>query len=73
MKNTNVASLKAKIGIKKSSKRENKNYRFVSFRSNRMRNRKLHRNCKKTQKTKKCHYSDISSQNRTEKYEKVRK
>ena len=29
MKNTNVASLKAKIGIKKSSKRENKNYRFV--------------------------------------------
>ena len=31
MKNTNVASLKAKIGIKKPRKRENKNYRFVSF------------------------------------------
>ena len=38
-----------------------------------MRNRKLHRNCKKTQKIKKFHYGDISSQNRTEKYEKVRK
>ena len=71
MKNTTVASLKAKIVTKKPRKRENKNY--VSFRSYRMPNRKLHRNCKKTQKIKKCHYGDISSQNRTEKYEKVRK
>ena len=30
-KNTNVTSLKAKIGTKKPRKRENKNYRFVSF------------------------------------------
>ena len=30
-KNINVASLKAKIGIKSPRKRENKNYNFVSF------------------------------------------
>ena len=68
-----MASLKAKIGTKKLRKRENKNYRFVSFRFYRMRNRKLHKNCKNTQKIKKCHYGEVSSQNRTEKYEKVRK
>ena len=38
-----------------------------------MRNRKLHKNCKKTQKTKKYHYGDISSQNRSEKSEKETK
>ena len=30
-KNTIAASLKAKIGTKRPRKRENKNYRFVSF------------------------------------------
>ena len=30
-KNINVASLKAKIGTIRPRKRENKNYRFVSF------------------------------------------
>ena len=38
-----------------------------------MRNRKLHKNCKKTPKIKKYHYGDISSQNRKEKSEKETK
>ena len=32
LKNTIMASFEAKIGWKRSRKRENKNYRFVSFR-----------------------------------------
>ena len=45
-----MASFQAKIGWKRPSKRENTNYRFVSFRSYPMRNRKFQTNSKKIQK-----------------------
>ena len=45
-----MASFEAKIGWKRSRKRENKNYRSVPFRSNSMRNRKFQKNSKKIQK-----------------------
>ena len=45
-----MASFKAKIGWKWPRKRENINYRFVSFRSYPMRNRKFRTNSKKIQK-----------------------
>ena len=47
-----MASFKAKIGQKRLSKRENKNYRFVSFRPYPTRNRKFQKNSKKIQKIK---------------------
>ena len=59
-----MASFEAKIGWKRSTKRENKNYRSVPFRSNSMRNIKFQKNSKKIQKIKKYHYGIISSQNR---------
>ena len=62
-----MASFEAKIGWKRSRKRENKNYRSVPFRSNSMRNRKFQKNSKKIQKIKKYHYGVISSQNKLEK------
>ena len=43
-------SFQAKIGSKKMRKRENKNYRSVSFRSYPMRNRKFQTNSEKIQK-----------------------
>ena len=46
---------------------------MVSFCSNPTRNRKFQKNSKKIQKIKKCHYGDISSENRSEKFEKERK
>ena len=56
-------SFQAKIGWNSPRKRENKNYRSVSFRSNPTRNRKFQKNSKKIQKY---HYGYISSQNRLE-------
>ena len=64
-----VASFQAKIGWKRLRKRENKNYRSVSFLLN-----ALYRSSKKKfKKLKKYHYGFISSQNRLEKFKKWRK
>ena len=68
-----MASFQAKIGWKSPRKRENKNYRFVPFRSYLTRYRKFLKNSKNIQKIKKYHYVFISSQNRLEKAEKERK
>ena len=68
-----MASFEAKIGQKTQQKRENKNCRFVLFRSYPTRNRKFQKNRKKIQKIKKYHYVFFSSQNRLEKDEKGRK
>ena len=67
-----MASFQAKIGWKRLRKSENKNYRFVSFRSNPTRNRKFQKNSKEIQKIKKYNYGFISSQNRLEKVKKER-
>ena len=50
LKNIIVASFEAKIGLKRLGKRENKNYRFVPFRSYPMCNRKFQKNSKKIKK-----------------------
>ena len=68
-----MASFEAKIGQKTQQKRENKNCRFVLFRSYPTRNRKLKKNNKKIQKIKKYRYEFFSSQNRFVKDEKGRK
>ena len=52
-----MASFEAKIGWKRSRKRDNKNYRSVPFQ----------KNSKKIQKKKKNHYGFISSKIRLEK------
>ena len=62
-----------KIGWKAQRKRENKNCRFVLFRSYPTRNRKFQKNSKKIQKIRKHYYGLFSSQNRFEKGEKERK
>ena len=62
-----MASFQDKIGWKTQRKRENKNCRFVLFRSYPTRNRKFQKNSKKIQKYR---YGIISSQNRLEKAEK---
>ena len=64
-----MASFQAKIGWKTLRKRENKNCRFVLFRSYPTRNRKFQKNSKKIQKY---NYGIISSQNRFENAEKWR-
>ena len=56
-----MASFQDKIGWKTQGKRENKNCRFVLFRSYPMRNRKFPKNRKKIQQY---HFGIISSQNR---------
>ena len=70
-----MASFKAKIGWKRLKKRENKNYRFVSFRF--VPTRRTIENSKKIaiifKKIQKYHYGFISRQNRLEKAEKERK
>ena len=48
-----MASFQATIVWKRPRKRENKNYRFVPFRSYLTRNRKFQKNSKKIQKIKK--------------------
>ena len=68
-----MASFQAKIVLKRQTKRENKNYSFVSFRPYLTHNSKFQKNCKKIQKIKKCQYGFIYSQNRLEKAEKERK
>ena len=69
LRNTIMASFQVKIGWKTQRKRENKNCRFVLFRSYSTRNRKFEKNSKKIQKY---HYGIISSQNRLENAEKER-
>ena len=64
-----MASSQAKIGWKTQRKRENKNCRFVLFRSYPKRNKKFQKNSKKIQKY---NYRIISSQNRLENAEKER-
>ena len=68
-----MASLQAKIVWKRPRKGENKNYRFVSFRSFLKHNLNFQKNCKKIKKIKKSHFGLILSQNSSEKNEKVRK
>ena len=68
-----MASFQDKIGWKRRGKRENKNCRFVLFRSYPTRNRKFQKNSKKIEKVKKYHYGFISSRNRLEMDEKQRK
>ena len=68
-----MASFQAKIGWKWLRKSESKNYRSVPFRSYPKRNRKFQKNSKKIQKINEYHYGFISSQNRLEKAEKMRK
>ena len=65
-----MASFQAKIGWKRLTKREKKNYRFVSFRSYPTGNRKFQKNSKIVLKIQKYHYGFISCQNRLEKAEK---
>ena len=65
-----MASFQAKIGWKRPRKRENINYRFVSFRSYQMRNRNFRTNSKKIQKIIKYYYGFVSSQNKGENAEK---
>ena len=48
-----MASFQAKIGWKRPRNGENKNCRFVPFRSNSMRNRKFQKKSQKIQKIKK--------------------
>ena len=57
-------SFQAIIGLKKMRKGENKNYRFVSFRSYPTRNWKFQKNSNKIEKIKIYHYGFVSSQNR---------
>ena len=84
-----MVSFQAKIGWKGLRKRENKNYHSVTqvgkgrerekikiilpLRSYPNRNRKFQKNSKKILKIRKYHYGLLSSQNRLEKAEKVRK
>ena len=67
-----MASFQAKIW-KRQRKIENKNCRFVPFRSYLTRNRKFQKNSNKIQKIKEYHYGLISSQNWLEKVDKERK
>ena len=68
LKNTITDSFQAKIGWTMLTKRENKNYRSVSFLLDA--NRKFQKN---NEKIKKYQYEFISSQNRLEKDAKERK
>ena len=68
-----MASSQAKIGWKMMTQRENKNYRFISFRHYPTRNRKFQKNSKKIDKNKKYQYGFISIQNRFENHETDRK
>ena len=63
-----MASFQTKIGSKTPRKRK---IRIIGpFRSYTTRNRKFQKDSKKLQKTKKCHYGFLSSQNRLGKAEK---
>ena len=72
MNNTITASFQAKIGWKMLRKRENKNYRYVSFLPDG--EEKIPKKiAKKFKKIEKYHYGFIPCQNRLENSEKVRK
>ena len=66
-----MASFLVKIGWKRMRKRENKNYRYVSYQPDAK--QKIKKKQKKIQRFKKYHYGFISCQNRLEKDEKERK
>ena len=66
-----MASFQAKIGLKRPRKRENNNYRSLSFLPDAK--QKIPKKQIKNKKVKKYHYGLISSQNMLEKDEKVRK
>ena len=68
-----MALFQDKIGRKSPGTKEKRNYRSVPFRSYPTHNRKVQKNSKKIQKTKKQHYGFISSQNWQEKAERQRK
>ena len=68
-----MASFQAKIGWKRLTRRENINYRFVSFRSYRTGKRKFQKNSKIILKIQKYHDGFISCQNSLENAEKERK
>ena len=67
-----MASFHAKIGWKRLRKRENKNYRSVTFLLDGL-EKISKKQQKKFKKLKKYHYGIISSQNRLEKARKWRK
>ena len=71
LKNNITASFEAKIGWKMLRKRENKNYCSVTFLPDGL--EKFQKVAKKYKKLKIYRYGFISSQNRSEKAEKVRK
>ena len=66
-----MASIQAKIGLKTQRKRENKNYRSVSFLPDGQ--EKIPKKQKKIQKIEKYHFGFIPRKNRLENAEKVRK
>ena len=68
-----MAPFQDKIGWKTQRKRENRNCRFVMFRSYLTRNRKFQKNSKNIQKIKEYLYGFLSCQNRFEKAVKERK
>ena len=70
-----MASIQAKIGWKRLRKREDKNYRFVSFRfvNTRREIKNSKKIAKKIQKIKKYHYGFISIQNWLVNHETERK
>ena len=68
-----MTSFQAKIRGKTLRKRENKNYRYVTFRSYTTRNRKFQKNSKKIRKIIKYYNDFVSSQNKGENVEKERK
>ena len=63
-----MASFQVKIGCKRLRKRENKNYRSVSFQPDAK--QKIKKKQQKIQKIQKYNYGFVSSQNRMEKTEK---
>ena len=66
-----MVSFQAKIGWKSQKKRENKNYRCVSFLLDAK--QKIPKKKQKLKKIKKYNYTIVSSQNRIEKTEKGKK
>ena len=67
-----LASFQAKIGWKRKRKRENRNYRSVTFQHDGL-EKIQKKKAKKLKKIKKYHYGFISSQNRLENAKKERK
>ena len=66
-----MVSFHGKIGWKGQRKRENKNYRYVSFLPDGQ--QKIQKKQQKNSKIEICHYGFIPSQNRWENAEKERK